>query len=213
VWWRNKDRTRIVLPPPAEKDIFHRPTNMMRLPKIVSVFAWILFVAASVAIHYEVKIGMERAGGHSVSQLRNVKVGEPAPEFSLNDLSNQPVTLNSFRGKKIVLMDFWATWCGPCRMAMPDLQALNEKYKSRGLEILSLDQGEPAEQVRNFIERKKYTFHVLLDSEGTVGGKYGVKGIPTLVLADKQGVVRWLRVGYVANGGELPALVEKLTKE
>jgi peroxiredoxin len=186
---------------------------MMRLPKIVSVFAWILFVAASVAIHYEVKIGMERAGGHSVSHLGSIKVGQPAPEFSLNDLSDQPVTLSAFRGKKVVLMDFWATWCGPCKMAMPDLEDLNEKYGSRGLEILSLDQGEPAEQVRNFIERKKYTVHVLLDSEGTVGNKYGVKGIPTLVLADKQGVVRWLRVGYSPNEDDLRQLVERLTKE
>ena len=98
-------------------------------------------------------------------------------------------------------------------MAMPGLQDLQDKFKERGLEILSVNQGETSEQVRNFIQRKKYSFHVVLDQDGAIGGKYGVRGIPTLVLVDKKGVVQWLRVGYSENDDELRQLLERLTKE
>jgi predicted transcriptional regulator len=81
------------------------------------------------------------------------------------------------------------------------------------MEILSVNQGETAEPVRNFIQRKKYSFHVVLDQNGAVGGKYGVRGIPTLVLVDKKGVVQWLRVGYSGNDDELRQLLERLTRE
>jgi peroxiredoxin len=148
----------------------------------------------------------------SVQEMGNIKTGQTAPDFTLQDLSDKPVALSSFRGQKVVLMDFWATWCGPCRMSMPGLQALADKYQDHGLEILSLDQGETAEPVRDFIQKQKYTFHVLLDKDHDVGGKYGVQGIPTLVLIDKNGVVQWIRVGYSGKEDDLQQLVEKLTK-
>jgi peroxiredoxin len=185
----------------------------MKLPKIAWISLGVLFALASIAIHYEVKIGLHQSHGDSVREMGNVKVGQPAPDFSLPDLSGNSVTLSSYRGQKVVLMDFWATWCGPCRMAMPGLQDLQDKFKDRGLEILSVNQGETAEPVRNFIQRKKYSFHVILDQDGAIGGQYGVRGIPTLVLVDKKGVVQWLRVGYSENDDELRQLLERLTKE
>ena len=98
-------------------------------------------------------------------------------------------------------------------MAMPGLQDLEDKYHGHGLEILSINQGEPADHVRNFIQNEKYTFHVVLDQNQAVGEQYGVQGIPTLVLLDKKGVVRWIRVGYSPSDDELDKLVEKLTRE
>jgi cytochrome c biogenesis protein CcmG, thiol:disulfide interchange protein DsbE len=182
---------------------------MARTRKIIWVIAAGLFVAASLAIHYEVKVGLHRRGG-SVGDMGNIKVGQPAPDFSLLDLSNQPVTLRSFRGRKVVLLDFWATWCGPCRMAMPGLQDLYERFHERGLEILSLNQGESADEVRRFMERNKYAFHALLDSREAVGNAYGVRGIPTLVLVNKQGDVQWIRVGYSPDEQELRGSIERL---
>ena len=176
--------------------------------------AGVLFAIASLAIHYQVKFRMHQGqGGGSVRQMGNLKVGETAPDFSLQDLTNQPVTLSSYRGQKVVLLDFWATWCGPCKMAMPGLQALHEEFKDRGLEILSLNQGETGEQVRNFISRKKYTFHVVLDQDQAVGNKYGVRGIPTLVVVDKRGLVQWLHVGYSEDTSDLHQLLQRLLQE
>jgi peroxiredoxin len=174
---------------------------------------WVIFGIATVAINYEVKYAMHHQGTGSVQTLGSLKVGQPAPDFTLQDLSGRPTTLSSYRGQKVVLIDFWALWCGPCRMAMPSVQDMAEKYKNHGFEVLSVNQGDPTDQVRAFIERKKYTFHVVLDTGQAVGNSYGVTAIPTVVIVDKKGVVRWLSVGYSENDDALASMVDKLTKE
>jgi peroxiredoxin len=187
---------------------------MAKLPNPVRVILLVLFAAATIAIHYQVKYVMHAPRSGSQQTMGNVKVGQQAPDFSIQDLSGHPVTLASYRGKTVVIMDFWATWCGPCRMAMPGLQDIADQYKGDGLEILSVDQGEEADQVQNLIERKKYTFHVVLDHDQAVGSQYGVKAIPAIVVVDKKGVVRWLSVGYSPkNETDIKALVAGLIKE
>lgn len=180
--------------------------------KIAMIAGWILFAIATVAIQYKVKIGLHNERG-SQQQLGSVHVGDPAPDFSLQDLSGHAMSLTSYRGKKVVLLDFWATWCPPCRMSMPDLQKLADNFKDHGLEILSVNQGEEADQVRHFIEHKKYSFHVVLDKDQAVAAKYGVRGIPTLVLIDKNGVVQRISVGYSGNESELTDAVGTLVKK
>jgi peroxiredoxin len=145
--------------------------------------------------------------------MGNVKKDMLAPDFTLKDLAQTSVTLSQLRGHKVVLMDFWATWCPPCKMEMPLLQDMQDKLKGRDFEILSIDQGETSEQVGYFIKAKKYGFHVLLDSDGAVGGLYGVPGIPTLVLVDKKGVIQSLQVGYNGDEDALEKEVERLLKE
>ena len=123
------------------------------------------------------------------------------------------MNLSDYRGQKVVLVDFWATWCGPCRMTMPGLQSLQDDFKGRGLEILSVDLGESSEQAGGFMRRKGYGFHVLLDPDSAIAAKYGVRGIPTLVAVDKQGVVRKIRVGYRPDDGDLQRVLERLTSK
>jgi|SRR6266498_2545109 len=184
----------------------------MKLRKSFWIAAGALFATASVAIHYEVKIRMHQHSG-SVRELGKLKVSEPAPDFTLHDLTDNPVTLSSFRGEKTVLLDFWATWCGPCKAAMPDLQNLSDKFKERGLEVVTIDQRESVDQVRYFIDRRKYSFQVLLDRDGAVGDKYGVRAIPTAVLIDKNGVVQSITVGNVLNDRDIQKRLEGMTKE
>lgn len=180
---------------------------------VIFIPALVIFAVATIWINYEVKVNVQGGGhgGGSVRTMGNVKIGDPAPGFSALDLSNQTVSLSDYRNKKVVLLDFWATWCGPCRMEMVDLQALQDKFKDRNFEILSVNQGEDASQIRPFMSRKKYGFHVLLDSNQQVADKYGVKGIPTLVLVDKEGVIQWLQVGYGEDDSELEHKIESLT--
>jgi peroxiredoxin len=181
--------------------------------KIARIIGWGLFVIGSIAIQYEVKVGLNHGGSGTAQHLGSIQVGGPAPDFSLQDLSGHATSLASYRGQKVVLLDFWATWCPPCRMSMPGLQKLEEDFKGRGLEILSVNQGEAADEVRHFIDRKKYSFHVVLDQDQAVAAQYGVKGIPTLVLVDKKGVVQRISVGYSKNEDDLQQAVERLVKE
>jgi peroxiredoxin len=175
-----------------------------KLGRFVFIAALVLFGAATIWINYEVKVKVQRGpGSGTVREMGNVKLDQPAPDFSTPDLSNNLVTLAGYHAKKVVLLDFWATWCGPCRMEMVDLQTLQNKFKDKDFEILSLNQGEAAGDVAQFINRKKYGFHVLLDSDGAVAAKYGVRGIPTLVLVDKNGIIQWLQVGYASGGTAL----------
>jgi peroxiredoxin len=181
-------------------------------------YAWIaagiLFAGATVWINYEVKVNLQ-TDDHigSTRKLGEINVGQAAPDFAAQDLSQQTVTLASFRGQKVVVLDFWATWCGPCRMAMPGLQTLQDEFKGRGVEFLSINQGESPEQAGDFMSKKGYGFHVLLDPDSSIGAQYGVQGIPTLMAVDKQGVVRWIRVGYLPSDADLKRMLEKLVSQ
>jgi peroxiredoxin len=180
----------------------------------IRIAAVLLFVGGTVWINYEVKARIQTAGSDgSTRQLGNVKVGQPAPAFSAKDLADHTVSLADYRGQKVVLVDFWATWCGPCRMAMPGLQSVQDDFKGRGLEILSVNQGESSEQAGAFMKKKGYGFHVLLDADSAIANDYGVRGIPTIVAVDKTGVVRWIRVGYRPDDSDLREVLERLLKK
>jgi len=133
-----------------------------------------------------------------------------APNFTLESLSGKKLALTDFRGK-VVIMDFWASWCGPCRMAMPELKKLYEKYHTKGLEVLSLNQGESKNEAERFMKSENYPFTVLLDYKGEVGRMYKVSGIPAFFLLDKQGNVVMKEVGFdYGMADKLSPQIEKL---
>ncbi len=185
----------------------------MNTRKVTWITAGILFAAASIWIHYEVKVKMLHRGGGSVRQLGTIKVDEMAPDFSARDLKGRDVVLSAFRDRKVVLLDFWATWCGQCRRAMPSLQTLHDESKDRGVELLSVNLGEEHAKVQHFIQRNDYTFRVVLDEDSTIGGKFGIRSIPSMVVVDKGGLVQWIHVGYQKELKELRSLLDRLTKE
>jgi len=120
----------------------------------------------------------------------------PAPEFTMKDLDGKTVSLADFRGKKVVVIDFWATWCGPCRGTMPLLEKYWQKYKNKKVMVLSINEQEAPDRVKAFVERTGYTFQVLLDSDGSVQSAYRVYGLPTMYVIDKEGNLRMKHVGY-----------------
>jgi peroxiredoxin len=128
-------------------------------------------------------------------------VGHTAPDFTAMDVHGRPIRLADFRGKRAVFLNFWATWCVPCRLEMPTMEQVYRDYKSRGLEILavSIDAGHPivvAVSVAEFMEELKLTFPALLDPEMEVARRYRVFGIPTTVLIDREGIIRAREPGF-----------------
>ena len=140
--------------------------------------------------------GIAANGSNPGGKSQRKMVENSAPDFELKDLKGKTVTLEQFIGKKVVIMEFWATWCGPCRMTMAAVHNIREKYRDKGVEVLSIDQGEDTTKVKNFVESKGLKLNVLLDSDVSVSRMYGVSGIPTLFVIDKEGVVKARVVGY-----------------
>jgi len=171
------------------------------------------FAAFTVWIHYQVKYVRTLQPGGTVTELGDVKVGAPAPDFSVPDLGGYEVSLAARRGDKIVLLEFWATWCPPCRMVMATLHDMRAELDSAGVEVINVDQGEAPDDVRRFVGLEQQSFHVVLDRDGAVGERYGVRSLPTMVLIDKRGVVRWIHVGHLPETGELRDLLHQLPAE
>lgn len=125
------------------------------------------------------------------ASLEVASVGRPAPDFTLQDLNGKKVALKSLQGSPVLLV-FGATWCPYCVKEIPDLNKFYDDYTKRGLVILSIDINESQTKVASFAKQKGIKYKVLLDSDGRVSEMYGVRGIPTNVLIDKKGIVKYL---------------------
>jgi len=117
-----------------------------------------------------------------------------APDFTLEDLDGNKVSLSDYKGK-IVILDFWATWCHPCVEELPHIQKLHEKFKEEEIVVLTINMDWEKEKVRSFMEKHEYTFKVLLCTD-EVRKAYGVTGIPSVFVIDKQGMIQANYVGY-----------------
>ena len=151
--------------------------------------------------------------GASVAQRGVVKPGEPAPNFQLRDMNGRVVALSDLRGK-VVLLNFWATWCGPCRVEMPAMERLYRAYDRKDFEILAVStDAQGAAVTRPFQEENKLTFPILHDADFRVGLSYGARTLPMTFMVDRDGIVRHHIFG--ARDWEAPEahqLIEMLMK-
>jgi thiol-disulfide isomerase/thioredoxin len=120
--------------------------------------------------------------------------GKPAIDFTLKDLKGRAHSLKSLRGK-VVLLDFWATWCGPCRITMPQVDKIHREYANRGVEVMSINVGETPKKAGDYMTKNGYAFTTLLDQDRAVSTQYRIDGIPTLVVIDPAGTVTDYLVG------------------
>lgn len=123
--------------------------------------------------------------------------GKAAPDFKLQSLDGAPVLLSQFKGN-ILVLDFWATWCPPCRKSLPHVQEVSHDSDlgKKGLRILAIDLRETKDQVQTFLTNNSYNFPVAMDNDGAVAEKYLVQGIPTTVIIDRKGVVQKVWIGF-----------------
>ncbi len=142
---------------------------------------------------------------------QTVAVGEMAPEWSLEDPDGNDYTLSDLRGK-VVVMDFWATWCGPCRMAMPGLQELHEEFADQPVSVLGINCWESGDP-QAYMENEGLDYGLLLNADA-VANEYGVTGIPTFYVIGKDGKVVHHEVGYDPEGTDrLREIIKKALAE
>ena len=132
------------------------------------------------------------------SEPSGARVGEPAPDFQLENLAGQSISISDLQGKP-VLLNFWATWCPPCRAEMPYLQQIYEEWSDKGLVLLAIDIGEGPSQIKEFLETNNLSLPVLLDSDKSVAQRYNITGIPATFFIDKDGTIQVKIIGAFPN--------------
>lgn len=145
------------------------------------------------------RISNELENGENPLSDPSPEVNSPAPDFNLQSVAGETIRLSDLRGQP-VLINFWATWCAPCRIEMPALQDRFETYTEEGFAILAVDFDEPAEAVLAFGEEFGLTFDLLLDPGGKIQDLFRIRGYPTSFFLDEQGVIKVVHIGVMTEG-------------
>lgn len=151
------------------------------------------------------------ASGAQAAEFIKVDSVSPPP-LALRDIAGKSHSLAAYGGK-VVLVNFWATWCPPCREEMPSMQRLKEKMAGRPFVMIGVNSGESAEDLAEFLKLVKVDFDILLDGDGAATKRWKVFGLPSSFLIDRQGRVRYTLTGTTEwDQGEAVALIEELLK-
>ncbi len=139
--------------------------------------------------------------------------GKPLPDFSLQDLKGKKHSLSDYKGK-VVLLNFWATWCPPCVKEMPSMQRLQDKYQDQDFEILAVNMGEDSTTIEIFLQKMSVNFPVLLDSDGAILKQWKIFAFPTTFLIDKEGNITYALFGGLEwDSPEAVVVVEELIQQ
>lgn len=138
------------------------------------------------------------ASGEELARTPAPRIGYPAPDFTLTNLDGRATKLSEFRGQAVFL-NFFASWCPPCRAEMPDILVIYEENKMRGAVVLAVDLQEEQLTVRNYADIARLTFPIVLDRTGQVAALYRITAIPTSFFIDKDGVVREMQIGAMSK--------------
>jgi peroxiredoxin len=139
-------------------------------------------------------------------------VGMQAEDFRLTDLAGKEQSLSQYRGK-IVLLNFWATWCKPCTTEMPAMQASFDKLRDKGFVVLAINELEDDAKVREHIKQYGHTFPVLMDRDNKVANQFGVFGLPVSVFVDEKGVVQEYIKGGLLTEQRIQEIVDRLQSQ
>lgn len=174
-------------PPTSAPGKRHRPIWLILLLNVALATALVSGV-------YLLRWYLERANTPQPRLVgQAIQVGAPAPDFTLPRLGGGDVRLSDYRGQ-VVLVNFWASWCGPCRAEMPEIEHVYRAYQDTGFVAIGVNQLEPEPEVRAFVDEYQLTWLFALDQDGAVSQRWGVLGIPQSYLIDREGkiVKSWL---------------------
>ena len=131
-----------------------------------------------------------------VFNVQAMDMNSPAPDFTLKSLTGENLKLSELRGN-VVLLNFWASWCGPCRQEMPLLEKMHNKYKGLGFTVMGVNVEEDSSKAKAMAKKDKLSFPVLFDTQSQVSKAYQVSAMPSTVIIDRDGKVRYLHKGYL----------------
>jgi len=139
------------------------------------------------------------------------QIGDKAPDFQLENLNGEIVSLSELKGRPVML-NFWATWCPPCRNEMPYIQEIYENWTDNpsSVVVMAVNIGESASTARNYVESRGFSFPVLLDTTETTARRYRISGIPTTFFIDKDGIIQGKKIGGFLSKAEIESYLIKI---
>ena len=161
--------------------------NVQGMTRAALLGLLVLFVASCDPTYSDSSV--DPASQTLIQNRPGIKIGGPAPDFELWNLENQPMTLSGHRGR-VVMLNFWATWCGPCRVEMPAMEQLYHVFGRKDFEILAISTDAQGPSVtRPFRDDMRLTFPILHDSDFRVGVTYGTRTLPMTFLVNRRGII------------------------
>ena len=182
------------------------PIRKSLVSVLIGTLAGVISLAVFAAWEQQPKLG------HKLTPVPKVV---PAPDFTLEDMDEEKHQFKDLRGK-VVLVNFWATWCPPCRREMPSMERLHQQLDGDGFRVIAINQMEDADHVFAYIGQLEVdpTFTILFDKDSKVSNSYRVKGLPTTYLVDKQGNIRYRAIGgREFDHPEVMAQIKQLMQE
>lgn len=134
-------------------------------------------------------------------------LGQSAPPFQATNLEGEPIDLGDQLGEKVIILDFWATWCGPCVAALPRVNEIAKQYEQQGVAFYAVNEAETVEKVQQFLENQELDLPVAMDPDGEIGANYRVEGLPTSFLIGKDGKVQVVHVGVPSDADRLKEML------
>ncbi len=151
--------------------------------------------------------------GLVVSPVHSGELSGPAPDFTLKSNKGKNLKLSEYRGE-VILLNFWASWCGPCRQEMPELEKLQARYQDYGFTILGVNVEEDPSKADKVLKKTPVSFPILYDTSNKVSKAFDVRAMPSTVMIDRDGNMRYLHKGYVpGDEAEYAKWIKKLIRE
>ncbi|MDD5312047.1 MAG: TlpA disulfide reductase family protein [Dehalococcoidia bacterium] len=176
---------------------------MPNISKYISVY--IIVIATLVAVFINGCSATNQTGQSGI--MTGNRIGNLAQDFNLHTTDGREIKLSDYRGQNVIL-NFWATWCGPCRYEMPFFQAVQEKWDKSGVIVLAIATMDDPDSVRSYAKVYNLKFTIPVDVMGNVAKKYGISGMPTTFFIDQEGIITSVRIGPFITQEEIEDMMK-----